>query len=72
MTRAFLAAACALLIAIVAGIAVSQAAGKGKWNGSPPGWSKGERKGWEGNQPPGWSKGKRKGWDGYQVPPGWR
>jgi len=73
MSKLFLATACAALLAMTAGVAVSQAAGKGKWAGSPPGWSKGERTGWDDRRrPPGWTKGKRKGWDGYRVPPGWR
>lgn len=73
MTKLFLATACAALLAITAGVTTSQAAGKGKWTGSPPGWTKGERTGWDGrHQPPGWSKGRRTGWEGQRTPPGWR
>ncbi len=40
-------------------------------HGTPPGWSKGEKKGWDGEEtPPGWSKGGKKGWDGEDAPPG--
>lgn len=39
---------------------------------APAGWSKGEKKGWEGeSQPPGWSKGEKKGWKDKAMPWGW-
>jgi hypothetical protein len=72
MYKTVLATACAALIAISASVVAVQAQGKGKWVGTPPGWSKGLHKGWTTSYPPGWTKGKRKGWDGYLVPPGWR
>ena len=38
---------------------------------APPGWAKGNKKGWKGGgAPSGWSKGKKKGWKGKNVPPG--
>ena len=40
-------------------------------NGTPPGFGKGEKKGWQGeSKPPGWSKGKKKGWKDAGMPPG--
>ncbi len=39
--------------------------------GNPAGFSKGDKKGWDGKSTPsGWSKGKKKGWDGKATPPG--
>ena len=38
--------------------------------GTPGGFGKGEKKGWEGDKPPGWSHGKKKGWKGQGLPPG--
>ena len=38
---------------------------------TPPGFEKGEKKGWQGkSHPPGWEKGKKKGWEGGATPPG--
>ena len=37
----------------------------------PSGFSKGQKKGWQGGtKPPGWSKGKKKGWGEAGMPPG--
>jgi hypothetical protein len=37
----------------------------------PPGWSHGNKNGWDGGDtPPGWSKGNKTGWDGKGYPPG--
>jgi hypothetical protein len=50
--------------------------------GRPPGWSRGDKEGWEGgdlppgqqkkidSRPPGWSKGEKRGWEGKDLPPG--
>ena len=39
--------------------------------GSPSGFGKGGKQGWQGKStPPGWSKGQKKGWDGADMPPG--
>jgi hypothetical protein len=39
---------------------------------TPPGWSHGNKNGWDGgDNPPGWSQGEKKGWDGGDTPPGW-
>jgi len=54
--------------------ATAQPSTKSK-NDEPPGFSKGERKGWKGDDvPPGWTnkKGEKKGWEGKDVPPGQR
>ncbi len=48
------------------------------WQGSdPPGFSRGEKTGWDGySTPPGWrntkgkNKNKKKGWNSHDVPPG--
>ena len=63
---------------LVGSVAFAQGKGKGT-SDSPPGWSKGEKKGWKadvppglqkkGDKPPGWDKGKKKGWEAG-VPPG--
>jgi hypothetical protein len=70
------------MIAIASLVAATQAAlargpggfggGPPQWQGSsPPGFSKGNKTGWNGGSvPPGWSKGKKKGWNGQTVPPG--
>lgn len=40
-------------------------------NGMPPGFTHGNKHGWNGGStPPGWSHGKRKGWNGGATPPG--
>lgn len=31
-------------------------------DGRPPGFQKGEKRGWKGEVPPGWERGKKKGW----------
>lgn len=37
----------------------------------PPGFSHGEKNGWQGGDtPPGWSQGRKTGWDGEDMPPG--
>ncbi len=37
----------------------------------PPGWSHGNKMGWQGGEtPPGWSKGEKTGWGGKEAPPG--
>lgn len=37
----------------------------------PPGFSKGNKKGWNGGYtPPGWSQGNKNGWNGGDTPPG--
>lgn len=53
-----------------------------KGGGSPKGWTKGEKTGWDGNQkppglarkeggaPPGWTQGEKTGWEGGETPPG--
>ena len=47
------------------------AKGGGHGGGMPPGFSEGEKKGWEGQDAPaGWSEGKKKGWGEADVPPG--
>lgn len=48
------------------------AGGAPMWQGSkPPGFSQGEKIGWQGGSvPPGWSKGKKTGWHGQKIPPG--
>ena len=45
---------------------------KGLQSPTPPGWTQGDRKGWNGGTtPPGWtSQGTRSGWDGQASPPG--
>lgn len=44
---------------------------KGKPDGMPGGFEKGEKKGWgESQVPPGWSKGQKKGWGEADLPPG--
>ena len=43
---------------------------KGKGDGGPGGFDKGEKKGWEGDRPPGWSQGEKKGWGEGDMPPG--
>ncbi len=45
---------------------------KGLQSTTPPGWTQGDRKGWNGGTtPPGWtSQGTRSGWDGLTSPPG--
>lgn len=45
-------------------------AGSSKW-ATPPGWTSGEKTGWNGGStPPGWSRGRKAGWGGEQMPPG--
>ena len=40
-------------------------------SGTPPGFAKGDKKGWHGEStPPGWTKGKKKGWKDAGMPPG--
>jgi hypothetical protein len=72
-----------VLIFVVNSVTV-QAYAQGKGRGqkeTPPGWEKGEKKGWfsdvppgiakkEGWIPPGWSKGEKEGWKN-SFPPGW-
>jgi hypothetical protein len=42
----------------------------GTWT-SPPGWSQGDRKGWDGaTTPPGFDNGNRAGWSTGTLPPG--
>ena len=40
-------------------------------SGTPAGFGKGQKEGWnEGTNPPGWSQGDKKGWDEAGSPPG--
>ena len=36
----------------------------------PPGFTQGEKEGWEEEVPPGWVKGSKEGWDEETTPPG--
>jgi hypothetical protein len=39
---------------------------------TPPGWSHGNKNGWNGgDNPPGWSNGEKEGWGEGDTPPGW-
>ena len=39
--------------------------------GNPPGFSEGNKTGWDnGNEPPGWDKGEKQGWNNEDSPPG--
>jgi hypothetical protein len=78
----FVALAAALMLAFSA-LPAAQAKGKGKHGGGkswkhssstkPERWSRGKRKGWNGQRvPPGWSKGRKRGWGSYSMPPGLR
>ena len=46
-------------------------AGHFRDGGFPPGFNKGEKKGWDGEKtPPGWRHGKKTGWQGAEMPSG--
>ena len=65
-----------ILRVVVPGIILSFTLGvplafaKGKGGGTPEGFGKGEKKGWEGDKPPGWAQGEKKGWGEAGMPPG--
>jgi len=60
-----------LIAALGSGSPAVFAKEKGPQGETPPGFSQGQKKGWEGeNTPPGWSEGKKKGWDDESTPPG--
>lgn len=59
-------------------LAIAESEVKGE-SDKPPGWEKGEKKGWKGDVPsgiekqgggipPGWSRGKKEGWKGADMP----
>lgn len=55
----------------IANATITVVAGSSEQKHTPPGFSKGKKKGWDGkNTPPGWEHGKKKGWNGQSVLPG--
>jgi len=66
--RALVLAMLSVAVLIFLPYAYSEGKNRGK-DEVPPGFSKGEKKGWKEGRPPGWTEGEKKGWQSA-LPPG--